>query len=81
MMHRRFILERDPPLDVNGAYREISEITGWGITETAFVLNVSRGTLRNWLQRGSRPNVDDGDAIRKLLQSLRGSIAPHSLKQ
>lgn len=71
MLRRRYVLERDPPFDVRSALTEIRGLMGWGSSQIAFVLNVPRGTLAAWEIRGSRPNIDDGDAIRKLLASCR----------
>ncbi len=66
MIRRRLILERDPPFDVRAALTQIRRTTGWGSSDICFVLNVPRSTLLNWEIRGSSPNLDDGDAIRKL---------------
>ena len=74
MIKRREILERDPPFDVKGALTEIRRRTGYGSGELAFVLNVPRTTLAGWEVRGSRPNVDDADAIRKLLKTCRNCV-------
>lgn len=78
MLPRREILERDPPFDVKGALQAIRNLTGWGSSDLAFVLNVPRSTLTSWEGRGpkpgSRPNIDDGDAIRKLLHNCRNCV-------
>lgn len=74
ILRRRFVLERDPPFDVKGALGEIRRLQKWGTAELVFALNVSRGTLAGWEVRGSRPNVDDADAIRKLLLISRRKV-------
>ena len=65
------LLRRDPPFDAKAALSEIRRLTGWGSSQIAFALNVPRPTLAGWETRDYRPNVDDGDAIRKLLQICR----------
>lgn len=74
VIRRRDVLERDPPFDVQAALAEIRRAKGWGSGDLCFVLNVPRGTLASWEIRGSRPNVDDADAIRKLLQICRNCV-------
>lgn len=71
MLNRRKLLERDPPVDFVAVLSEIRRLTGMGSSEIAFVLNVSRGTLHAWEVRGSSPNHEDGEAIRKLLAAVR----------
>lgn len=70
MINRRQVLQREPPYNFVAALREIRTLTGWGSADLCFVLNVARGTLWHF-EKGSRPNVDDGDAIRKLLGSIK----------
>lgn len=75
MLKRRFVLQRDPPFDAVAALTEIRRLMGWGSSDICFILNVPRPTLAGWEVRGSRPNVDDGDAIRKLLAFCRNCDA------
>ena len=79
MINRRFILDRDPPFDVVGALGEIRR-KGHGTSDICFILNVSRGTLSSWEIRGSRPNVDDADAIRKFVSICRNCDTSHICK-
>lgn len=71
VVHRRKLLERDPPYDFAEALREIRKITGLGTSGIAFVLNMPRSTIWSIEAAGCRPNVDDGDAIRKYLAICR----------
>lgn len=76
MIHRRKILSvlvRDPPMAIPETLAEIRRF-GYSTGEICFILNVPRGTLRSWEIEGCRPNIDDGDAIRKLLQFCRNSV-------
>lgn len=77
MLNRKQVLQRDPPHDFVATLTEIRAITGWGTSELCFVLNVARSTLWSIESRDpvSRPNVDDGDAIRKLLATVKAEQA------
>lgn len=79
VLRRRFLLVRDEPFDVKGALTEIRRLRKWGTAELYTALNVSRSTLASWEVRGSRPNIDDGDAIRKLLLLSRNCVNSDAL--
>jgi len=65
---RRFVLERDPPIDIPAAVRLI--VDSFGMSGGAWVLNVPRETLRSWLN-GHKPNFEDGRAVVKLSEHCR----------
>jgi len=71
ILSRREILERDTPVNFRDALQVIRNLTGWGSSDLAFVLNVARGTLHSWESGMHRPNHDDGQAILKLLTRCR----------
>jgi len=60
ILSRREILERDTPVNFRDALQAIRNLTGWGSSDLAFVLNVARGTLHSWESGMHRPNHDDG---------------------
>lgn len=80
ILRRREVLERDPPFDVKAALTEIRRLRGWGTAQLMRYLDVSRSTLASWEVRGSRPNIDDGDAIRKALQLSRNCVSNRIVK-
>lgn len=67
---RRELLERDPPTDFVATLQAIRNLTGFGSSDLAFILNVPRSTLNSW-ERGTHPRHDDGQAILKLLATCR----------
>lgn len=72
MIHyRRELLERDDPVDFRHALATIRNLTGWGSSDIAFVLNIPRTTLTSLEARGNQPDHDDGQAILKLLATIR----------
>jgi hypothetical protein len=76
MIHRREILQRDPPQDFPALLAAI-RAHGYSTSEICFILNVPRSTLTSWerprglLDKPSIPNFEDGLAIIKFLAGCR----------
>jgi len=71
---RRELLERDDPVDFRHVLATIRNLSGWGSSDLAFVLNIPRTTLISIETRGSQPHHHDGQAILKLLDNCRKSV-------
>jgi hypothetical protein len=74
-IRRRFILERDPPVNFAEALTEIRRLRGYGTSDLCFILNVPRPTLSSWEHDGCMPRYEHGRAILKLLSLCRNSDA------
>ena len=74
ILSRREILERDAPVNFRDALQAIRNLTGWGSSDLAFVLNVARSTLNSWERKSCEPRHSEGQAILKLLNACRNSV-------
>lgn len=74
---RRELLERDAPVDFRHALATIRNLSGWGTSDLAFILNMPRSTITSIESRNDvQPAHDHGQAILKLLDICRNCVTP-----
>jgi len=73
LIHRRELLQRDPPVDWQATIQGLRD-AGYGTGTLCFVLNIERQMLRKWETKKACPNFENGRALLKLFQSCNQKL-------
>ncbi len=73
MIHRRLIIEFEPPVDWPDVFSQIRRLSGFGSGAIQFTLQCDHGQLARWEAGRNKPNYENGRNILKMLEYFKSA--------